>query len=137
MSDLLKINVNAHTEKKGQLTYLSWAWAWAEVLKIDPRATWECKAPGTDGPAFFFADGTAMVGVSVRSLQRRLARVNESYHHLVDSVRFETGITLLRGENVRFVDIAAELGYADQASFTRAFRRWTGMAPRAFRRAQA
>jgi AraC-like DNA-binding protein len=76
------------------------------------------------------------VGVSVRSLQRRLARAGESYQHLVDSVRFETGITLLRDENVRFVDIAAELGYADQANFTRAFRRWTGMAPRAFRRAQ-
>jgi hypothetical protein len=41
MSDLLKINVNEHTEKKNNLTYLSWAWAWAEVLKIDPAATWE------------------------------------------------------------------------------------------------
>ena len=41
MSDLLKINVNDHTEKKNGLTYLSWAWAWAEVLKIDPDAEWE------------------------------------------------------------------------------------------------
>ena len=31
--DLLKVNVNDHTEKKNGLTYLSWAWAWAEVLK--------------------------------------------------------------------------------------------------------
>ena len=38
MSDLLKINVNDRTEKKNGLTYLSWAWAWAEVLKIDPQA---------------------------------------------------------------------------------------------------
>ena len=36
--DLLKINVNDHTEKKNGLTYLSWAWAWAEVLKADPTA---------------------------------------------------------------------------------------------------
>ena len=28
------VNCNEHTEKKGQLTYLSWAWAWAEVKKI-------------------------------------------------------------------------------------------------------
>ena len=28
---LLKTNVNEHTEKKANLTYLSWAWAWAEV----------------------------------------------------------------------------------------------------------
>lgn len=41
MSDLLTINVSEHTEKKNGLTYLSWAWAWAEVLKIDPQATWE------------------------------------------------------------------------------------------------
>lgn len=41
MSELLSINVNDHTEKKNGLTYLSWAWAWAEVLKIDPQATWE------------------------------------------------------------------------------------------------
>jgi len=65
VSDLLKINVNEHTEKKGNLTYLSWAWAWAEVLKIDPKATWEANAKGLDGPAMFFPDGSAMVGVSV------------------------------------------------------------------------
>ena len=39
--DLLKINVNDHTEKKNNLTYLSWAWAWAEALKADPQANYE------------------------------------------------------------------------------------------------
>jgi hypothetical protein len=39
--DLLKLNVNEHTEKKNGLTYLSWAWAWAEVLKLDPQANYE------------------------------------------------------------------------------------------------
>jgi hypothetical protein len=38
---LLSINVNEHTERKNGLTYLSWAWAWAEVLKVDPEATWD------------------------------------------------------------------------------------------------
>lgn len=32
------VNCNEHTEKKGQLTYLSWAWAWAEVKKRYPGA---------------------------------------------------------------------------------------------------
>lgn len=64
MSDLLKINVNEHTEKKNNLTYLSWAWAWAEVLKIDPMATWE--AFEFDGlPLRLLPDGSAMVKVSV------------------------------------------------------------------------
>jgi len=64
MSELLKINVNGHIEKKNGLSYLSWAWAWAEVLKIDPQATW--KAHEWNGlPAMFLPDGSAMVKVSV------------------------------------------------------------------------
>ena len=49
MSELLKINVNGHTEKKNGLTYLSWAWAWAEVLKLDPAATWVAHTYGQPG----------------------------------------------------------------------------------------
>jgi hypothetical protein len=64
MSELLKINVNNHIEKKGNLSYLSWAWAWAEVLKIDPRAKWVAHE-WSDRPAMFLPDGTAMVKVSV------------------------------------------------------------------------
>ena len=40
-SKLNAINVNGHTEQKNGLTYLSWAWAWAEVKKIYPDATYE------------------------------------------------------------------------------------------------
>jgi hypothetical protein len=67
MSELLKINVNDHTEKKGQLTYLSWAWAWAEVLKVDPLATWVVHTYGPQGseqPCMWIGD-TAMVHTSV------------------------------------------------------------------------
>lgn len=32
------VNVNGHTEKKNNLTYLSWAWAWAEIKKAFPEA---------------------------------------------------------------------------------------------------
>lgn len=67
MSELLKINVNEHTEKKGQLTYLSWAWAWAEVLKIDAAATWvahQYGTPGCEQPCMWIAD-TAIVHTSV------------------------------------------------------------------------
>jgi hypothetical protein len=35
------INVNGKTEKKGNLTYLSWAWAWGEVKKLFPDATYK------------------------------------------------------------------------------------------------
>lgn len=40
-NQLNQINVNDKTEKKGGLTYLSWAWAWAEVKKLFPDATYK------------------------------------------------------------------------------------------------
>lgn len=64
MSELLKINVNDHTEKKGHLTYLSWAWAWAEILKIDPLASWQA-AEFNGLPFAVLPDTTAMVKVFV------------------------------------------------------------------------
>ena len=36
-----KIDVSKRTEKKGNFTYLSWAWAVRELLKVAPEATWE------------------------------------------------------------------------------------------------
>ena len=64
MSELLKINVNGHTERKGNLTYLSWAWAWAEVLKVDPGARWTAHE-WDNSPVMVLRNGTAMVKVSV------------------------------------------------------------------------
>jgi len=37
---LSKINVNDHTEKKGNLTYLSWAWAWQKLMENYPESTY-------------------------------------------------------------------------------------------------
>ena len=39
-NDLYAVNVNGHTEKKNGLTYLSWAWAWGEIKKRHPDATY-------------------------------------------------------------------------------------------------
>lgn len=39
-STLNAVNCNGHTEKKNNLTYLSWAWAWAEVKKLYPNASY-------------------------------------------------------------------------------------------------
>ena len=60
---LLKRDVNAHTEKKNNLTYLSWAWAWAEALKADPKATFVVNMFGDK--CFMDINGTAMVFVTV------------------------------------------------------------------------
>ncbi len=64
MTELLKVNVSEHVEKKNGLTYLSWAWAWAECLKADPAANWE---PVYWGNSLLLSlpDGTAFVGAKV------------------------------------------------------------------------
>lgn len=46
---LNEINVNEFTEKKGNFTYLSWAWAVRELLKVSPDATWKIHEWGIDG----------------------------------------------------------------------------------------
>jgi hypothetical protein len=69
---LLKTNVNEHIEKKNNLSYLSWAWAWAEALKADPSATYQIALfdeHGADGRKrtvpYMNINDTAMVMVTV------------------------------------------------------------------------
>jgi hypothetical protein len=63
IKDLLKLNVNDHTEKKGNLTYLSWAWAWDLALKADEQATYKVEMFGDK--CYMDINGTAMVFVTV------------------------------------------------------------------------
>ena len=60
---LLKKNVNEHVEKKNGLSYLSWAWAWAEALKADPKAFFRVEM--FDCKCYMEINGTAMVFVTV------------------------------------------------------------------------
>ena len=46
---LSRINVNPKTEKKGQFTYLSWAWAVQQLLEVAPDATWKIHMWGLKG----------------------------------------------------------------------------------------
>jgi hypothetical protein len=71
--DLLKVNVNDHTEKKNGLTYLSWAWAWQEAIKADPKAEWVVKmfGPNYDQPYVSIGE-TKMVFVEVTMFDKTL-----------------------------------------------------------------
>jgi hypothetical protein len=62
--ELLKVNVNDHTEKKDGLTYLSWAWAWSEIKQRCPDVTYEIvKTP--NGLPYFESDAGAIVYTKV------------------------------------------------------------------------
>ena len=67
------INVSGKTEKKGNLTYLSWAWAWGEVKKAFPEATFTIYERETQyGPVFYFTDGRTCwvkTGITINGLE--------------------------------------------------------------------
>ena len=68
-NDLYAVNVNGHTEKKNGLTYLSWAWAWGEIKKRHPDATYTVyeNADGwnyhTDGRTCWVKTGVTVNGI--------------------------------------------------------------------------
>lgn len=67
---LNKINVNEHTEQKNGLTYLSWAWAWQEVKKAYPDATYTVYE--TESGCNYFTDGKTCwvkTGVTIEGLE--------------------------------------------------------------------
>ncbi len=74
-----------------------------------------------------------ITGLSVRSLQRRLAKHGLSHSEIVDQARYKNATLLLRDDDIRITDIAMGLGYTDSAHFTRAFKRWAGVTPREYR----
>jgi AraC-like DNA-binding protein len=73
------------------------------------------------------------LAMSPRSLQRRLGEAGVSYQELVDSVRRELGVRLILDGALGIEAIAELLDFSDATSFHRAFKRWTGATPRAYR----
>lgn len=73
------------------------------------------------------------LGMSARTLQRRLADQGYTYQGLVDDARRELSERLLRQTEYSVSDIAFLTGFSEQSAFTRAFRRWSGETPRSFR----
>jgi AraC-like DNA-binding protein len=80
------------------------------------------------------AETAAMLGLSERSLRRALRAERTNFRRLLDEVRLEKAIGLLRDARLPIEQIAPQLGYSEPAAFIHAFRRWTGSTPAAFRR---
>jgi AraC-like DNA-binding protein len=71
--------------------------------------------------------------ISPRALQRRLQQEGTSFRQVLDAARAQHAIIgLLRG-GVTLADLAQEVGFDEQSSLCRAFRKWTGYAPLAFK----
>jgi AraC-like DNA-binding protein len=71
---------------------------------------------------------------SPRTINRQLAQLNTTYQHILDEARREKAIDLLTNSQASIENISTQLGYNDPSNFGRAFRRWLGKSPRAYRK---
>ena len=76
----------------------------------------------------------ALLGMSPRTLNRRLTAVNTSFHELVEETRFELAQQMLRDTSLNIGEISDTLGYSRASGFSRAFRRWSGITPAEWRK---
>ena len=79
-------------------------------------------------------DTAKYLGMSSRTLQRRLSEEGLVYQQLVDDTRRDLSARLLQKNGYSLAEIAFLTGYAEQSTFTRAFKRWYGQTPAGFRR---
>jgi AraC-like DNA-binding protein len=77
---------------------------------------------------------SAKLGTTPRTLQRKLAQAGTAYQAVLEDVLRERSTYLVLETRTPITDIALGLGYSDPAHFTRAFKRWTGTSPLAFRK---
>jgi len=73
------------------------------------------------------------LGVSERNLQRHLQERNVTFREILDQARCRKAVEMVRHSRMQVSEIAFRLGYAEAASFSHAFKRWTGCSPRQYR----
>jgi AraC-like DNA-binding protein len=73
------------------------------------------------------------LGLQPRTLNRLLGKTGTRFNRLLEDARYDTAQRLLRDPAASVVSIAWSLGYADASAFSRAFHRWSGMTPTAWR----
>lgn len=73
------------------------------------------------------------LGMSGRTLRRKLGREGETYDALVAQIRLELGKELLIQTNYPIAEIAHKVGYTNSTNFIRAFQRWAGTTPLRYR----
>ena len=74
------------------------------------------------------------LNMSVRTLQRRLAENGHSFADLRDQIRFQLAAEALKSKRKSIEEIGDKLGFSDRHSFSRAFKRWSGLTPSTYRK---
>lgn len=92
------------------------------LMSHDPHVGWTADVIGK------------CLGISKRSLERWLRAEGTSFRSVVDELRLQLSKTYLEDPNHDVQTIANQLGFSDSRAFARAFKRWTGSTPSAYRR---
>lgn len=104
---------------------------------LGDRARRLCRAALDAGlPAPTLAELADALGLSTATLRRRLDAEGAAWGPLKDAVRRDLALQLLAEGTLPVADVAARLGFEDASTFYRAFRKWTGCAPGAWRAAR-
>ena len=74
------------------------------------------------------------LGMSARTLQRKLHASGTSHQELLDEMRRDLAVRYLREPGMAVCEVAYLLGFSESSAFHRAFKRWTGTTPSEFRR---
>ncbi|BFM14495.1 ornithine utilization transcriptional regulator OruR [Maricurvus nonylphenolicus] len=74
------------------------------------------------------------LGLSERNMRRILKELNTSFQEIFDDVRKDMAISYLENSDLMQEDIAEKLGFSEASSFYRAFKKWTGKPPTAYRK---
>ena len=96
--------------------------------------TIECMAhAGLPHQSLTLSTAASRIGLSQRTIQRRLSDLECTFEDIVDGVRQKIALERLTNSDQSITAVAMSLGYSDTAHFNRAFRRWTGRSPSDFR----
>ena len=79
------------------------------------------------------ADIASGMGMSARTLQRRLADQGHTFQSLVDEARWQLAEKFLTDTRYSIAQVAFLTGFSEQSAFTRAFKRWAGKTPGSYR----
>ena len=74
------------------------------------------------------------LGLTPRTLQRKLHELGASHNELLEQMRRQLAMQYLREREMAICEVAYLLGFSESSSFHRAFKRWTGVTPKEFRK---
>jgi AraC-like DNA-binding protein len=109
-----------------------------ELALVDLQPTFDTRVRGLvlseEGGYRSLAEVAEELRISPRTLKRRLAEHGTNFSDLRERLQREYALLLLRSTKLSLEIVAERVGYSDGTNFTRAFRRWMGTTPAAYRR---